>query len=221
MSSVVIGVKLQLQDLLPGQIGTNKQWSDTFIEGVIMLADAAARERCQTYTHTQEISLVADQHNYDLDSELIAITAVEFSSDGTNYDDHLDPTTTDDLYKCHGKWRASRSTRPEEYALLGTPGVPETSTGASDGSKITIYPAHSAPTVEKIKITGTGLGTSTTTVPIDVQSKIYVPYVLAFLFGPKSPKTARRHFKSFVAGTEIVKSRFIDPYTEESTGPVR
>ena len=221
MSAVVAGVKAQLQDLLPGQIGTNKQWSDSYIEGVIMLADAAARERCGTFVTTQVISLVANQHTYDLDSALIAIEGVEFSSDGANYDDHLIPATLADNDNVSAAWRDTRSSRPEFYSLLCAVGVPETDTGDSNGSQITIYPALSSVTAETIKVIGTGLGTTTTNVPVDVQSKVYVPFVLAFLFGNKEPARALAHWDEFQRGCDYTKARFGNRYTEDTNNPLR
>lgn len=221
MSTLVSGVTTKLQDLLPGRIGTNNQWSESYIASVILLADAAAKERCEMYRISQEIDLVADQHNYDLDSGFIDIEFVEFASDGSTYDRYLTPATLDDL-DCSGpKWRVSRTDTPEEFALLSTPGTQETSSGAGDGAKITIHPTLSAAVAQKIKVTGLArlsgslLEVATAKMPDDVQNKVHVPYVMQFLFASKEPKKAERYRQKYLMGCNIVRDRFRNRYSED------
>lgn len=215
MSAVVAGTLVQLQNLLPGQIGTNSQWTSAYIQDVIMLADAAVRERCETYRPTQEISLVADTDTYDLDSSFIEVTEVEWSSDGSTFIDYLTPIDFKGLDRECLTWRDSRASRPIHYNLLSAVGTQETSGGASDGSQIVIYPPPSTVTSETIRVTGVGLGTTTTGVPLDVIHLVYVPWCLSFLFGTKEPRRAYEHWKSFQRGCQIVGERFVDPYTEQ------
>ncbi len=118
MSAVVSGVKAKLSLRLPGQIGTNKQWSDAYVEALILAAAHAACERIGYQWVTQTISLVNNTHEYALNSNIIAVHAVKYSADGTNYDDHLSPTTLGQLDRFTSKWRQDRGTRPSEYALL-------------------------------------------------------------------------------------------------------
>lgn len=211
MSAVVSGVKAKLSLRLPGQIGTNRQWSDTYIETLILAAAHAACERIGYQWVTQTISLVNNTHEYALNSTIVGIQTVKYAVDGTNYDDHLSPSSLLQFDRFTSKWREDRGVRPSYFALLSAPGLQDVSaTGIS--AKIIVYPALSSVGSAKIKIEGVGIGGTTTTVPDDVQEKIHVPYVMSILRAVQNPDDAAVHYAAYASGCDAVKGRFIAPY---------
>jgi len=215
MSAVVAGTKLKLQNLMPGMIGTNRTFSDSYVEDLIMAGFYEVIEKCDLLTVSQTISLGADTLTYDLSSKFIEVTSVEFLSDGTNVDGHLNAATHDDLDMMSCNWRDDRGTRPEHYVLLSAPGLMESESGvAADCAKIQIYRPMSAVTSEAVKVKGLGLGDSNTTVPEDVQRLCLVPYVMAHLKAVSDPQMAGGHMDRFLHGCDRVRGRFADRYTE-------
>jgi len=204
MSQVVTGVQAKLENLYPGQIGDNRRWSTEYIESLITAADKAARDRCETLLIQQVIPLVADQAYYDLSSNFISIVSVEYSSDGTNYDDELRPVTYEDLDLRTQRWRDDTSTWPHEYALESAPGMP-----SNDASRIMVYRTMSAVTSQQIRVNGYGIGATTSNVPDDVQYAALVPYVRAMLSLPGDVQTASTFYKQFIEGCNKIRARFV------------
>jgi hypothetical protein len=210
MSQVVSGVTQKLQDLLPGQIGTNLRWTTSDVERHIMLADRAVRERTGNLYHQQEITLANDTAEYTLDSEFIDIVSVEFASDGSTYDDYLKPVTLDDLDKISLNWRDDGGTRPDYYAVLSAPGLPT--------AKILVYRKIATVDAQTIRVTGLGIGTSTTTVSDDVQQRCHVPYVMAILYAHENPRRSAELFGEFLGNCDEVRRRTLSKY---ANGPAR
>ena len=218
MSAVVAGTKLKVQNLMPGMIGTNRTFSDSYVNDIIMAGFNEVAEKCGLITDSVDISLVAGQLEYDLDSSLIDVRSVDFGPNGGDIDGSLTAVTLDDLDRMSCKWRDDRGTRPEYYTLLGAPGVPETSTGAGDGSKILIYRAMSSVDDDYVKVTGIKIGASGSLVPDDIQRMCLVPYTLAHLKAVKDPRMAQDYYMRFLQGCERIADRYGVPLTET---PVR
>lgn len=210
MSEVVSGVTEMLQDLMPGQIGTNARWTSAQVERHIMMADRAVRERLENRYHQQEIALVDATSEYTLDSEFIDIVSVEFASDGSTYDYYLSPVTFDDLDKIDIGWRNNGGSRPEHYALISAPGLPS--------AKIRIYRPIATVSAETIRVTGIGIGASDTEVNDDILSKCHLPYVMASLKAAEDPRAAARYFQEYLIGVEEVRRRTRSRY---SAGTIR
>lgn len=223
MSAVVSGVKAKLSLRLPGQIGTNKQWSDTYVETLILAAAHAACERIGYLWVTQAISLVNDTHEYALNSNIVGIGTVKYAADGTNYDGHLSPSSLGKFDRFTSKWRQDRGTRPSYFALLSAPGTQNVaSTGVS--AKIIVYPALSSVGSAKIKVEGVGIGGTTTNVPDDVQERVHLPYVMSILRATQNPDEAAANYAKYLDGCDYVKGRFVTPYpggTSEFRGDER
>lgn len=216
MSAVVSGVKAKLALRLPGQIGTNKQWSDAYVENLILASAHAACERIGYLWVSQTISLANDTHEYALNSTFVGVLTVKYAADGTNYDDHLSPSTMQRFDRITHLWRQDRSAQPTYYTLLCAPGTQNVSTtGVS--SKISIYPAMSSVGSAKIKVEGIGIGGTTTNVPDDVQERIHVPYVMSILRSVQNPDTAASYYAEFLKNCDAVKGRFIAPYPSGSS----
>lgn len=211
MSAVVSGVKAKLALRLPGQIGTNRQWSDTYIETLILAAAHAAAERIGYLWTSQVISLANDTHEYALNSTFVAVQTVKYSADGTNYYDHLSPSTFERFDRLAYKWRDDRGTQPRYYTLLSAPGLQEVSTSGMS-AKISIYPALASASPAKIKVEGPGIGTASTNVPDDVQEIVHIPYVMSILRSVQNPEEAAVQYAKFLDGCDIVRGRFITPY---------
>ncbi|HUV62946.1 MAG TPA: hypothetical protein VMW24_03555 [Sedimentisphaerales bacterium] len=214
MSAVVAGTKAKLQDLLPGRIGDNKAFSDSYVESLIMAGFNDVAERCELVRATETISMLDDTLVYDLDSSFINITSVAFLPDGGDEDGILTVATLDDLDRKSRKWRDDRGTRPEYYTLLSAPGIPETSTDAADGSQILVYRALSDATDAELRIYGVAVGGSTTNTSEDIQRMCLVPYTMAQLKAIADPRSAHGHYDKFLEGCEKVRARYGHKYTE-------
>jgi hypothetical protein len=206
MSQVVSGVTQKLQDLLPGQIGSNLRWTTTDVERYIMLADRAVRERTGNRWHQQEITLLADTTEYTLDSEFIDIVSVEYASDGSTYDWYLKPATLTDLDKISVNWRSDGGTRPELYCVLSAPGCPS--------AKLLIYRPMSSVDSQTLLVTGHGIGVTTTPVPDDVQARCHVPYVMAILMASENQNMAAEWFGTYLAGCDEVRRRTVSRHIQ-------
>jgi len=204
MSQVLTGVRAKLDLLYPGQIGDNRRWSSDYIESLIMAADKAVRDRCETLFISEEITLVADQAYYDLDPSFISVVSVEFSSDGTNYDGELKPVTLEDLDLRTQRWRDDRGTWPFEYALESTPGMP-----AVKPSRIMIYRPMSGVSAQTIRVNGYGVGGTTTVVPDDVQYACHLPFVMSLLSVPADVQKAVGLHRKFTSGCTKFRGRFV------------
>lgn len=219
MSAVVSGTKAKVQNLMPNMIGTNRTFSDAYVESVILAGWYAIAEKCGICTASQEIDLTDNTAEYDLDSKFIDITSVELRTDGATVDGNLDAVTLDDLDRFSRKWRDDRGTRPEFYTLLSAPGIPESTTDASDGSKILIHRPISSVTDQDIVVKGFALGVSVsqaaaTLVPEDVQRLCLVPYTLAILKAVSAPGEAIRFMRMAWDGADRIKGRFMDKHSE-------
>lgn len=207
MSQIVTGVTQKLQDLLPDQIGTNKRWDSTALERYIMLADRAVRERTENnYATPQQISLIADTAAYDLSTDFIDVTTVEFIDSSSNVW-YLKPATLSDFDRLNASWRDDGGVRPEWYTLLGAPGAPNT--------QIHVHRPMSSVTTEVIKVYGHQISSATTApVPDDIQRKAHVPYVMAILKAQEDPKEAAMWWGRFQAGCEEISRRTVSPYAK-------
>ena len=199
MSQVVTGVTEKLQDLLPNQIGSNKRWSTSDLERYIMIADRVARERTGNLESFQAISLVSDTAEYTLDSEFVDVFAVEYSTDGSDYEYYLKPATFEDFDALNRSWRDDGGVRPEWYTLVGTPGLPT--------CKIHIYRPLTTATTQTIRVRGHRIGTTTSAVPDDVQEALHVPYVMTMLTASEDPRQAAMWWGRFLAGVDDVSPR--------------
>ena len=211
MSQVVSGVTEKLQDLLPGQIGSNARWETADVERHIMMADRVIRERLENLYHEQEISLVADTSKYSLDSEFIEIVSVEYALDGSTYDYYLSPVTLNDLDKIDIGWRDNGGSRPEYYTLISAP-------GNQTVGKILIYRPLSSVDAQTIKVRGFGIGTSTTDIADDIQGKCHVPYVMALLKAGENANEAANWFGEYRAGIDEIRRRTRSRYASGSVG---
>jgi hypothetical protein len=216
MSAVVAGVKAKLMLKLPGQIGTNRQWSDTYIETLILAAAHAAAERIGYQWVTQAISLVNNQHEYALQSSFIEVLSVDYSADGTSYIQHLSPVTLTKLDRVSTKWRDDRSFEPNRYVLISTPGLQSESTVvlASKTATVLIYPAVATVGSAKIRVSGWGIGSTTSNVPDGVQDRVLVPYVMAMLRATQNQQEAADWFAKYVVECDKVRGRFNNPYVD-------
>ena len=210
----VLGTGLQMvKDLLPEQVGTNKRWTDAFVQAVIACADRAVRERIGVHFHTQVITLANDTATYDLDPEFVSIDTIEFSTDGTTYDWRLEAQSLKGMSDRMPAWRDSRGTRPDLYALLSTPGTQGQASPAIVPSQVVIYPCLASVTSETIRVTGSAVIGNTTdlataTVGTDILKKCHLPYVLSVLYAVESPERAQVEYDNFIVGCQTVKSRF-------------
>ena len=212
MSQVVTGVTAKLQTLLPGQVGV--RWPSATVSVLAMAADAAFKQRVAQYVITQEISLQADTLVYDLDSDFIRITSVEFSSDGTNYDYYLKAATLEDLDKINLSWRDDRGTEPEFYYLLSCPGIYADSGGPDNGSQIHIYRPLSSVDSETIKVIGIGLGATTDYVDDATQDECHVNYCLSLMTAHEDVAMAQEYMNEFERGCQRARARYQNPYAE-------
>lgn len=214
MSQVLTGTTEKLRDILPGQIGVT--WPTGTVNSLIMAADAATKERTQSWFVTEEISLEADEDTYDLGSSFISIKSVEYAADGTTYNGYLTPVTPEDLDKINYRWRADTGTEPEYFFLLGAPGLQADQTYHENGSQIVIYPKLSSVTAQKIKVKGFGIGATTDYVPDEVLDLCHVPYVAAMLTFHENNKLGSHYWSEFKRGCEIVTARYFNPLRETS-----
>lgn len=214
MSAVVTGTQAKLEALLPNKIGDNKTFTDAYVQELIMAGFYDVAEKTGVLTVTQNISLTADTLLYDLDSSFIDVGSVEFVSDGTNTDGRLAAVTLSDLDRKSRKWRDDRGTRPEYYSLLSAPGVPETSTGAADGSQILVWRPMSSASAEIITVTGIGVGNTSTALPQDVQQLALVPYCLSHLKAQADPQAAVRFRHMYEEGWKKIRRRYASRYIE-------
>ena len=212
MGQIVAGVKEKLSDHLPGQIGSNARWSDSFIESLILSADYLMKEKLMNYRGTEVISLVADQSVYTLDQKFISVDRVEFASDGSDYDWQLYPKNLSDLDASNRRWRDNTGSRPETYHLLSAPGTPSSIAGAGLRSRIVIYRPLSSVTAETIRVYGNCVDSTTPMLSDDVQYKVHVPYVMAILKARENPQAAAEWWRKHVDGVEETRARYMGTY---------
>ena len=218
MSAVVAGTKLKLQNLMPGMIGTNRTYSDSYVEDLIMAGFNEVAEKCDLLTSKVVIDLVADTLIYDLNKSFIDVHSVDFLPQGGDPDGTLTAVTLDDLDRMSRKWRDDRGTRPEFYTLLSVPGIPETESGVSDdGSKILIYRPMATVDDDQVQVVGTTVGVSATLAPEDIQRFCLVPYVMAHLKAVSQPSVAHKHYARFLNGCDRVRGRYGVKLTETPT----
>ena len=219
MSAVVAGVLAKLQSRLPGQIGTNRQWSTSYVSSLILAAANAAEERIGMTWTSQTITLVDGTNEYNLESKFIEVCAVEFALDGTTFTRELKACTFDDLDAISLSWREDEGLEPERYALFSTPGTQYVSAaGTGKGCRIIIHRAMSTAGGAKLKVSGWGIDTAATNIPVDVQERVIVPYCMAVLRAEHDVREAKMHYEKFLTACEQIKGRFISAYVEN---PVR
>lgn len=201
--------------MMPGQIGTNKRWSDATITALLVAADRAVRERLNVHTHEQVITLLDSTASYDLDPEFVGIDLVEFSYNGTDYDHSLVPASYDDLDMAHVQWRTQGSTRPEAYYLASCPGVQRD--GTVNYSRIMLYPTVTVAGTSTLRVTGPGVAPvanqATMTASLDVMKRCHVPYVLAVLYASEATDFANANLSAFDSGCAEVRARYYQNQT--------
>lgn len=214
MSAVVAGVKAKLALKLPGQIGTNRQWSDTYVETLILAAAHAASERIGYQWVEQTITPAANTFEYALNSTFVEVSSVDYSADGTSYTRHLSPISLQKLDRLNVNWRDDRAIEPTRYALISTPGLQSDTTAiaANNTAKILIHPAPTGTGAARIRIGGFGIGSSTQSVPDGLMERVHVPYVMSILRSTQNPQEAMVYYRQFVDGCDEVRGRFADQY---------
>jgi hypothetical protein len=216
MSQVYTGVLEKLQDLLPGQIGTNRRWSTEAVERHIALADRAVRERIENYETYQDITLQAGVRVYNLDSTFIDVFAVEYAADGATFDHDVLPATFEDFDRLSIRWRDDGGTKPEFYTLLSAPGTPS--------SQILIHrPMTSVDGTETLRVWGHHRGddwyddaTNGQYQPDDIQMSCHVPYVMAILVAGEDASAASQWYDRFLSGIDKVSRRTVSRYSQGS-----
>lgn len=218
MSAVVAGVKAKLMLRLPGQIGTNRQWSDAYVESLILMAAHYACEMIGYQRVSQTISLVNNQHEYALSSTFVQVSSVEHSTDGTNFTQPMRPVTLGALDDLSSSWRDDRNSLPTRYALISTPGLQDpVSAITAGGATILIYPPPAAAGSAKIRVGGAGIGSATTSVPEGVQERVHVPYVMAMLRAQNNVEEAAGYYQQFKDECDKLRGRFINQYPGGTT----
>lgn len=213
MPNVRTEVASYLNTVLPGQIGPGRRWDDAFVTLLINMADTEIREYCSPSWGAQTISLVSGTAEYDIDDTAISIYRVEYSADGTTFDDTLMPMEMYDLDGISRKWRDDTSARPSRYVVHSTPGVPVI--GVLTSSKITVYPEPTSSAAD-LKVTYTslyyGLGTpQATRYAID---NVYAPLVMAMLTLGDSASKGGRHYGRYLEGRERLRAMADEYYSE-------
>lgn len=209
--AVLSDVAEKVGDLLPGQIGTGKRWTGDYVDYLAISASRIACERCDLVWNQQEISLEADVSEYDLSTEFVQIVSVEFSEDGSEYDDFLTATTMRDLDELFKSWKSDTGSRPRWYCLLSCPGLPESTTDAGDGAKIRIHRPPSSVDSQKIRVNGYATGTALEELSLgidqDIMDMVHVPYVMAILLATSEPERSVRYFQQFKEGCDRARAR--------------
>jgi hypothetical protein len=206
-------VLAKLQKRLPNQIGTNRQWTTTYISSLTLAAAHAAEERIGMTWVSSAISLTNGANEYAVPTTFIEVVSVEFSLDGTTYTRHLDACTLDDLDGLSMTWRDDTGSEPTRYALLSTPGTQ--GVASPQGARIIIHRKLATAGSAKIRLNGWGIGTAATTVPDDVQERVLVPYIMAILRAEHDVREAKWHYDKFISACDEIKGRFIAPYAEQ------
>lgn len=189
---------------------TSDRWSDDHIGHLIYLADCAVREEGQTLWAHTDIALQDEAMYYNLPAGTIAVSHVEFSLDGTTFDDGvLEPTTFSRLDELNSTWIDDRGTQPHHYLLLSAPGVEEY-------SKIMIWRPITAVTAEKIRVHylscyGDDNLTFTTAMATvddeDAEDLVYLPYVKSLLWAEMDPQKAVACFAEYRDGIAKLRER--------------
>lgn len=219
MSAVVTSVLAKLQNRFPNQIGTNRQWSTSYVSSLILAAANAAEERIGMTWTSQVITLTNDTNDYALDSKFIEVVAVEFSLDGTTYQHALEACTFDDLDGITATWRDDTGERPYKYALFSTPGTQAVSVGEGHGCRIYLWRKMPVAGGAKVKVSGWGIDTAATNVPVDVQERVIMPYCMAVMRAEHDVREAALHYERFKEACDQIKGRFINAYIDQPIRP--
>jgi hypothetical protein len=211
VSAVGSGVLDKLQRRLPNQIGTNRQWTTSYISSLILAAAHAAEERLGMTWVSSEVAMTNNTSEYPLDSKFIEVVTVEFALDGTTYQRELEAVTFEDLDHINLNWRDDTGQEPTRYALLSTPGTQSvTDATPLSGSRIVIHRKMGTAGSAKIKVSGWGIGTAASNVPDGAQERVFIPYILSILRAEHDVKEANWFYDKFLTGCDEIKGRFGD-----------
>jgi len=215
---VVSDVTTKIRGLVPD---STTRWSDNHIQRLIHLADCSISDECETTWGSADISLIDDGHYYPLPSDVIQVTSVEMSLDGTNFDDgFLRPTTYERLDGFNENWIDDRGTQPRHFLLLGTPGVPTV-------SSIMVYRPLSSVSGEAIRVNylrsypNNNAAFEAKTVPDWVEDQVYMPYVMSLLYAPSDVKMALKYWREYLDNIPDVRSKFRSKYGDSRAWGMR
>ena len=210
MGNIVTEVTQKIRDRVPDSAG---RWEDSHIRSMLHLADLAIKEEAESYWGTETISLQSGSLYYGLPESIIAVRAVEFSTDGSDYDYRLKPITYDKLDRVDGNWMNATATIPEHYLLISAPGV-------EGYSRIMIWRPIASVTNETIRLQclkcfpENNLSFVAATAPGEIQDRLYVPYTLALLYGTIDPRRASSYMEEYGQNVSDVASRYGSRYEE-------
>ena len=194
--------------------GTSGRWDDALLGLFVHAADCAIKENGETLWASQDITLRDEALYYILDKDVVAVRSVEFSLDGTNFDDGvLKPTSYRKLDALCRAWKDDRGTQPEHYLLLGAPGV-------ESYSRIMIWRPIETVDGEKIRVNYIACQPdndstfTASTAPDWVQDAVYVPYVMALIMGEHDQDMAMKYWQKYLYNIALVRSRYGDAYGE-------
>ena len=215
---LVSSVTEKVRNLAPDR--TNR-WDDAFIRKLVHAADCAIKEEAGSSWGSTDIALLDNVAYYTLPTNVVAVGKVEFSLDGTTFDDGLlkpitYKTLDEDLSRT---WRDDRGTQPHHYLLLSTPGI-------HNYSKILIWRPVSSVTSETIRVHFTQCYPHNTsdfsdqTVPEEVEDLAYVPYVLALLYAPEDHDQFKDYWFESLDGILRVRTKYGSQYGE-GLGPMK
>lgn len=208
LDEVLTKVRLRVPDVA-------NRWSDSDIQKAIHLADLAVKEEGETSWTSQEISLTDDTMYYDLSTSAVAVSAVEFATDGSDYDYMLRPITYSELDKISHKWQTLTGSIPSHYLLLSAPGT-------EGYGKIMIWRPIASVSSETIRvwyaqcIPTFGVSMAAATAPAWVQDAVYVPYTLSVLTAKYDPRRAAGFMNAYDEGIAQIRKRYRKEYYEYS-----
>lgn len=203
MGALISGVTSLVRAMAPDH---ENRWSDDLIESAIFLADTAIREEADVEWASYEISLVDGAIYYALPTEVIGVSSVEFSTNGTLYDEWVYPVTMQDMDEISYTWETDTGTRPEMYFLQSAPGT-------TNYSKIALWRPIVTVGSQKVRVNYTKCvatvgDLSAATMPDDIQQEVYLPYVLFLLMVAVNPQEAAAYLAQYKNRIGWARSRF-------------
>ncbi len=200
-SDINTGTLAKLKEVVPHQIGDNRRWSEDIVNTLVTFVAGIAAERIGFVHVTTEIALIPDQLEYSLPTNFISVTRAEYNPDSADAREIM-PATLRDFDNASGAWRNTRGLRPEQYALVGTPGSPD--------CVVYFQPVPSAAGDVKL----TGVGTTSDEVMDDVQDKFLVPYVLSLLYAGDELDLTMDYYNEAMDGADDLRRLYADETME-------